>query len=504
LVAALAAVTAGLVAAVVLTADGDMFFAFPDAPSHTVTPRRVWDNGETGLAQLGVHWTPLFHALQLPLDWIDAIYTSGAAGIIVSFLASLVTALYLYKLVLLVTEDKVRAMCAALILAASPSFLYFGVIPMLNATVMAATTANVYYLSRWAKDGRGMSLLLSGFTLTLATLAHFDTWVLAPLELGVVLLFAHRRWRSRTRTEATTLLWLLAGGYGIALFLVMNVMIFGDPLAFLNTFKESTGGDAFEAESRSGAPPGLPHLLDYPHAAWVNAGIALAIAGAAGLIAGVVAWRKDAAKLVPLLLLYPLGHYSFQALTSGSYIYPDAAIDEWVNLRYGVTLLPAFAYFAAAGLPKRAGAIAAVAVTIIGGAVMLNADKVAGWEDARAAIVSDKAAVRAATDWLDSRAVSGHVFFPVHDQLVDRFELRTKHDLDIFIDANDTIEYESLREHPERVATASIHWLVWFDERGKEVVDRMLAAGNAQLCFDRPPIQEAPRVRIYSLSGSCE
>ncbi len=43
----------------------------------------------------------------------------------------------------------------------------------------------------------------------------------------------------------------MAGGYGIAVFLLMNVLIYGDPLAFLSTYTESNGPQAFASESRT-------------------------------------------------------------------------------------------------------------------------------------------------------------------------------------------------------------------------------------------------------------
>ena len=504
LLASQAAIAAGLAAALVLTIVGDGIFAFSDAPSHVITARRVWDNGDASIAQLGTHWTPLYHMLQLPFVWLDGLYSSGASAIALSVAASFVSALFLYKLAVLVTGDPVRGFAAAAMLAASPSFLYFGVIPMLPATVMAATTANVYFLTRWVKDGRGMSLLAAGLTLTLATLAHFDTWVLAPAELAVVIAFAHWRWRARERTEATTLLWLVAGGYGIAVFLVMNVMIYGDPLAFLSGYSEANGASGSAGESRSGFDRGLRGLLDYPHAAWLNAGPALAAVGAIGLLGTLVRRGRSAGDLVPLLLLYPLAWYSFQAAAAGSYIVPDEQLSDWVNLRYGVTLLPALAYFAATGLPRRAGAIAGVAVAVAGGAFMLADNRVASWEDAIHDLPADRTTLRPAADWISERTGGTRVFLPVHHRLIDRFQLETGLDLRGFVDSNDNALYEELRSHPERARAAGVGWIVWLGEGGAPVVDRAVRLSGAHRCYEGVSGRaELPRVRIYSLAPGC-
>ena len=298
LLAAQALTAAGLTAAAIITVRAHLVFGYADTASHVVIPRRVFDNAEPGFAQLGTHWTPLYHALQLPLVWLDPLYTNGASGMFVSALASLVTSFFLYKLVILVGGSRLQGFAAAAILVASPSFLYSGVIPMLPATMMATATANVYFLTKWAFTRRGWDLVLAGLTLTLATLSHYDAWILVPLELGVVLVLARRSWRSRPRTEATVLLWGLAGGYGIVVFLLMNVMIFGRPLAFLDRYtQEGASGSVGEAVSFTETQ--LSPLADYPLAAWLNAGPALVVAAALGALFFLWSSRVDTRRLLP-------------------------------------------------------------------------------------------------------------------------------------------------------------------------------------------------------------
>ena len=107
-----AAIVAGLAAAFFVTLSKHGFFGYGDAPSHTLIARRVWDHHDASLAQLGTHWGPLYHALQLPLAWLYPLYASGAAAITVSVLATIVTAAYLYRLALLVSEREVASVPA--------------------------------------------------------------------------------------------------------------------------------------------------------------------------------------------------------------------------------------------------------------------------------------------------------------------------------------------------------------------------------------------------------
>lgn len=492
--ATLVLAAAALAAALAATLAGGLLFGFTDAPSHVVTPRRVFDNLDPSFAQLGTHWTPLYHVLQLPLVRIDPLYRSGASGVIVSAAAALAAAAYLHRLAVLATGRRAAGLLAAAILVTSPSFAYAGVIPMLYATIMAAATANVFYLSRWALHGGGRDLLAAGIALTAATLAHFDTWILAPLELAVVALVARRRWGSAARTEATALLWALAGGYGIALFLLMNVMIFGDPLAFLKPFAGT--GDVLGT-----AHHGLGALLDHPRAAWLNAGPALALAGLGG--AAAIAWRRrrDPARLVPLLLFYPLAWYAFQALTSGGIIEPGETLGDWRNLRYGVTVLPALA-FCAAVAPRRAWTAAAVAAVTLGGSAwMLAGGRVALWEDARHDVPAAEK-IRLAARWLGSRTGAGErVLLPVHSFLVDRFELDSGLATARFVDANDTAAWRSARQAP-RSLPRDVRWVVWFGNGEQRVVRRVVH--GARPCLSWPvPDHLNPRMEIYDLRGLC-
>jgi len=485
-----------LVVTAVLAGQADLILAYQDAPSHVVTPRRVFDNAEASFAQLGTHWTPLYHVLVLPFVWLDPIYENGVSGTIVSILASLAACWYLYRLCLMAGTSRQAAFAAAVMLAASPSFLYAGVIPMLYATIMAATTANVYYLARWAQLGGGFTLLAAGLSLSLATLAHFDTWILAPLELAVVLGIARSRWRGTKRIESTVLLWLVAGGYGLFLFLLMNVMIYGDPLAFLGgTIDDTT--TVFNVSE-----PGLDGASAYPHAAYLNAGPALVAAGAVGLVLYLLRARSDARLLIPLLLLYPLAFYTVQALSSGSIIIPGDGLGDWRNLRYGVTILPALAFFAAAGIRNHVGVAVVTALVCAGGVLMATSGQVAAWEDAEGDVPYAPRIERAA-QWMGEHATAGRIYFPAHHEFLDRLQLQSGLDSSRFIDANDSKLWKKFRRRPHALIESDVKWIVWLRVRAPERVRPALAATGANLCFiDEVPDSGRYLIRIYS-TGEC-
>ena len=495
LLGALGATAVALLAAGLAAASNGMVLAFADAASHVATARRVFDNGEPSLAQLGTHWLPLLHVLELPLVPFDVLYTSGAAGAIVSALASLATTWFVYRLALELGAPRSSAFLAALLLAASPSFAYSGVVPMLPALVMAAASANVLHLVRWVQTGTGLSLALAGIWLTIATVVHFDTWVLGPLELVIVAVVAQRRWRSRVRTEATVIVWAVAASFGVAIFALMNLAIYGDVLAFLDPVA-GTGGDAFATDRHS-----LAALLDYPHAAWLMAGPGLAVAGVAGTAAFVWHNRRNAARLTALLLFYPLAWYTLQAAASGSLIKPDETLSEWVNLRYATTILPPLALFAIVGFRRRATIATATVAVLASSAFMLADGRVAAWEDARGDVPAQQQ-LRAAANWLAERSDGRRILFPVHHDLVDRFELFSGLPGDQFVDANDTTTWEAAKRTPAR---SGAQWIVWIGVDGGEDVARAAGAVGAGLCYDAAlPDPQSKRVRIYWVNrGPC-
>jgi Dolichyl-phosphate-mannose-protein mannosyltransferase len=493
LMAALAT-AAGLAAAVTVTLANDLVFAFADAPSHVVTARRVFDNVDPGLAQLGVHWTPLYHAAQLPLVWLDGLYRSGASAIAVSVIASLVAVAYLYKLVRLVGGPPWSAAAAGVLLGLSPSFLYFGVVPMLPAATMAAVTANVYYLTRWTITGSGWALLASGVTLCLATLVHFETWILCPAELMIVVLTA-RRWGSRERAEAATWLWLLAAGYGIAAFLAINAIVFGDLLGFLDGYGLNRG--VLETDRR-----GFDQLADHPYAVWTTAGPVLVAAAAIGLVLFVVRSRSEPRRLVALLLLYPFAWFALQALTTGSWIQPGETLGEWRNLRYGATALPALAFLAAVGLRRRTS-VALVTVAVLAAyGVMVTENRVAAWEDARADIPS-RLALNEAARWLGDRPGGSSVLMPVHHSMQDRFQLESGIDSARFVDANDRAALRAILARPGALEESGVRWIVWIGDSEVGTIQPLVFASDADLRLERRSVANPNRnlVRIYEVPG---
>ena len=475
-----------------------MIFGFPDANSHLNIARRVFDSSAPSITQLGTHWTPLFQALELPLVWIDPLYHSGAAGVAVSVASSLITAVYLYRLALLLGLSRLVGVVSVIVLVGNPNFDYIGVVPLQHALIMATATANVYYLTRWTIDGSGWSLLMCGLSLTVTTLTHFDTWILAPIEFAIVLVASQARWRSWVHTRATMVLWLLAGGFGIALFLAMNVAIYQDPLAFAHAFKADTGsGLATVGGAPLGGRTGIHGLEDYPTSAWEITGPLLAVLGLIGAAAFAWRHRRSPQMLTALVLFYPLAWYAFEAATTGSLIVPNHSnLQRWHDLRYAVPILPAVAFFSIAGFRRRALILPIAAAVLAFSGWTIADGRVGVWEEALGQR-EFYPGLAAAGNWIAARAGDSGIFIPVVDDRQDAFERLSGLPLAQFIDSSDTKPWRIARKHPIRLLDSRVHWMVEIRQVHPTEFRHFVRATGAHFCAVFP--REAPIVYIFAI-----
>src|SRR3972149_334620 len=114
----------------------DLIVAYGDAESHLNIAKRVVSSLTPGFAQLGGIWLPLPHLLLVPFVKLDFLWRSGLAGSIVSGGAFIISSLYLYKLVKLITKNIPASFVAALIFMLNPNILYLQSTPMTELTLI--------------------------------------------------------------------------------------------------------------------------------------------------------------------------------------------------------------------------------------------------------------------------------------------------------------------------------------------------------------------------------
>jgi len=225
-------VTALSITALIISYQSNYILTYNDAASHLNIARRVIDNLTPGIAQIGTVWLPLPHLLMLPFAWNDYLWHTGFAGSIVSMAAFVISVVFLYKTVYLVTKSAGGAVVGALIMALNPNFLYIQTTPMTEPLLIATFVIAVYFLAKYLMHWQIQSLLLCSVFVASSTLIRYDGWFLFA-SLCVLLPVWILAWRGWKEAESSILLFMFMGSFGIAIWLLWNLAIFGDPLYFI-------------------------------------------------------------------------------------------------------------------------------------------------------------------------------------------------------------------------------------------------------------------------------
>jgi Glycosyl transferase family 2/Dolichyl-phosphate-mannose-protein mannosyltransferase len=344
-----------------------VLLAYPDTVSHLLIARRVVGGPTPGVAQLGTVWLPLPHLLALPTVWIDAWYSSGLSGSVISMAAYVLTTRYLYRTGLGLTGTKVAGLIAALVFAANPNVLYLQSTPTTDVLLLACAIAAVYHLMRWCQDGAYQQLAATAAAALLASLTGYEGWA---LDLAVLLAIAYVAWRrepgmrprDRIRSaEAHLVFYGSLALSGVAGWIGWNAAISGNPLYF------KTGALANPSPLVSGNEADVGHLgasvLTYLRAIADDAGwIALALAAIGlGYYLAKTRLRPETVAPLTLLVFFPFYVYS---LYSGQRALQVTQIGAGLyNARFGAAMVLPVAIFAGylavavqryAGRPNRA------------------------------------------------------------------------------------------------------------------------------------------------------
>ncbi|WP_197093538.1 glycosyltransferase family 2 protein [Nonomuraea sp. SBT364] len=312
--------------------------AYPDSISHLLISRRVISSPTPGLAQLGGVWLPLPHLLTLPLVWIDGWYHSGWAATAVSMAAYVLAIRYLYRTALLLTGSRWAGATAAAVLALCPAVLYLQSTPMTELPLLACLAATVYHLTAWRRTEDYRSLAAAGAAVLLATLTRYEGWVIAALAAVIVGWTVWRRSPRRrrlVRAEAHVIFYGTLAFAGIALWLVWNGVIFGDPLYFYAG--EYAKPSLWVSRDELTAGDWRASLLTYGYAVAGNLGPVLPLLAAAGLAVHVLR-RRDPVCLLPLVLAL----FFVCALYTGQRpLHVEEIAGDLYNVRFGlIVILP--------------------------------------------------------------------------------------------------------------------------------------------------------------------
>ena len=305
---------------------------------------------------MGTVWLPLPHLLIAPFAANDRLWRSGLAGAIPSAFCFVIGGAFLYAAARRTFRSDAAGATALALYALNPNIAYLHSIPMSEPAYLAASMAVLYFSVLFRDNQSWSAAIAAALAGTAASLARYEAWFVIP---AVVLYFFFTAKKNRVGLAVTVgaicaigpLAWVAHDWYW-----------FGDPL---NSYR----GPSSPAAIQGGRPyPGHGNwklaAIYYQSAAVWCAGPALRWIAAVGMLAALA--RRA---FWPLLYLSLPGVFYILNIHSGaSPIHvPDLPPFSYYNTRYGLAVLPA-AVFAAAALvtfvPPRVRGLAACALAV--------------------------------------------------------------------------------------------------------------------------------------------
>ena len=362
---------------------------YGDAIAHINIARRVFDSKTPGLLQLGTVWLPLPHLLIIPFIVSTRMWQTGAGGSIPSMAGYVFAVIGIFRLTRSAlsrsavpdTATKAAGWVAAFVLGANPNLIYMQSTAMGESLYLAFFIWAVVFFVESARDPK--ALTKCGLCLAAACLTRYDGWFLAAAMAGLVLLqvifFAREPQSANLRKSIVK--FLLIVSVAPALWFAYNGIIYRNPLEFENG---PYSAKAIERRTQSASNPGHPgshNLLlagiyfvksaedniaenQWLQRVWILLTLGMLVAviylGAKKKAISANSPRPDKkldspdtrwlgvlspSAMAILLLLIPVPFYALSIAYGGVPIF----VPQWwpfshYNLRYGLQLVPAFAF----------------------------------------------------------------------------------------------------------------------------------------------------------------
>jgi cellulose synthase/poly-beta-1,6-N-acetylglucosamine synthase-like glycosyltransferase len=337
---------------------------YQDALSHMRISRSVIDSVTPGLAQLGSVWLPLPHMLMWPFIWNDYLWHSGLAGSFVSMPCYVIAAICIFLSARRLTQSSSASFIGTLVFILNPNVLYLQSIPLSETVCIATSAMTAYYFLCWVQDGKLHQMILVAICAFFATLARYDGWALFVGVFFCVVLVGLMKRQGWHHIRANLVVFGVLGSLGIALWLLWNKAIFGDPLYFQKGLYSSQAQQAQELT--------VGQLFTY-HNLWQSfrfytidsvqtIGVILFALAFVGIAWFVLKHKFTPVTVAALVFAIPFPFYIL-ALYGGQAIIwipganpPNAHIYMY-NVRYGAQIVVPFSLFVAL-LIERIGSIA--------------------------------------------------------------------------------------------------------------------------------------------------
>lgn len=351
---------------------------YGDARAHLDTARRVTDGLRPGPTQLGSVWLPLPHILLVPVVAVTWLWHSGAGGALVGGACFCYSAVRVYSLVYELTGTRLAAWCSFGLFVANLNLLYLQSTALTEPVLLAFIIGAAFHLARWMRTGSVRSLAAAATMTLLATLSRYEGWAFLAAAAVLVLVWTTKSSPHPKQGEANTILFLSLGGYGIVLWVLYNLIIFHDPLYFLNSSFSAQSQQLGLAHAGLLGTKGHPFesVLTYGWAAVDVVGPVVLVLGSLAALTIVVTRRPGRRRQVGILaLLAAPVLFDVVSLWLGQTTLrvPQRPPYGMFNDRYGVVVLPFLTVAAGclAGLWRRLAPMI-VTASVVGLALMVT------------------------------------------------------------------------------------------------------------------------------------
>lgn len=436
--------------------------SFNDARIRTMIGRRVLVSRTPGLAQLGTTWLPLHFFSMLPFIWNDTLYRSGLAGSLPSMAAYVIASLYMYRICHLVFASRGAGWIACAIVMLNPSVLYMQSTAMSEIPLLCAMIVAVYYTLQWAHTFHTVDMLKASAAVAAATAIRYDGWVLAIALAPLVGYLAWRR-QGYKAIEPWLILYSLLAFAGCVAWVIYNWVIFDDPLLafFYGSRNHGTAFQRVAEHSESYHQLGLS-FQTYGYSAGATAGWLIALLAALGLVAFALRFRLRATTLAAYSFLLPFAFYWLVFYVGINRVeVPELGEGRYYNIRFGLVMIPAIAFFAAALVIKRYRflIVALMSVIVLFSAVNSTLQTPYVLREALSGAGSEgQVTGRQQADWFSGQYRGGNVLITYTNNSALMFYLMTEHDFPdgAFITEANGQQFKSALARPE----ASVTWIV--------------------------------------------
>lgn len=325
--------------------------SYGDAESHLNIAKRVISSITPGFAQLGGIWLPLPHILMIPFVINDWLWRTGLAGSIVSGAAYVLTALIIYRLVQILTGNKIAGFFGAVIFATNLNILYMQSTPMTELLLIVFSLLSTYYFFKYLKNENDViAFLLTALFGFCATLTRYDGWFLVLFEALAMAIHTIAKREGWKTLEGKLLVFGTLAFLGIVFWMGWDALILGNAFYFTNSqFSARTQQEAWFRRGELPAFHNFPlAFLYYFVTSMSNSGIFVFFMAVISFVIYLRQERKIETYLFMLILMVPFIFNVVTLFVGQSVIFIPHLTPvsfEWrlFNVRYGIMLVPAVA-----------------------------------------------------------------------------------------------------------------------------------------------------------------